>query len=120
MDTQPPKKQDTKSENGCLAPLLYWGALFAIFGISKAIAEDDAALAKNVFIIGIVTWFLWPILISLVGKSMKETKNNVVGFTYLVGMVVAGLVVLGVVSLILPSSCTSNNTSAPTDMYYRR
>lgn len=90
MYTQPPKKQDKESENGCLAPLLYWGALLAIFGISKLIAEDDAALAKSVFIFGMVTWFLWPVLISLVGKNLKETKDNVVGFTYLVGLVIVG------------------------------
>jgi len=120
MDTQPPNKQSNKSENGCLAPLLYFGALAAIFGISKLIAEDDRDLATNVFLIGIVAWFVSPILIPLVGKSFKETKDNVVGFAYLVGLVVAGLLVLGVVSLILPSSCTSNNTPAPADIYYRR
>jgi hypothetical protein len=120
MDTQPSNNQNNKSKNGCLAPALYWGALFVLFVIAKLIAEDDKSLAKNVFIVGIVAWFLWPFLSSLVGKTFKETKGNVVGFTYLVGLIVAGLVVLGVVSLVLPSSCTSNNTSAPTDMYYRK
>lgn len=120
MDTQPPNEKKAEAENGCLAPVLYWGALLAIFGISKVIAEDDKNLATWVFGIGIVTWFLWPLLISLVGKNLKETKDNVVGFTYLVGLVVAGLFVLGVISLILPSSCTSNNGPAPADIYYRR
>lgn len=103
-----------------LAPLLYWGALFAVFGISKVIAEEDEALAKNVFIFGIVTWFLWPLFLSLVGKNLKETKANVLSFTYLAGLVIAGLLVLGAVSLILPSSCTGDNNSAPADIYYRR
>lgn len=85
MDTQPPNEKKAETENGCLAPVLYWGALLAIFGISKVIAEDDKNLATWVFGIGIVTWFLWPLLISLVGKNLKETKDNVVGFTYLWG-----------------------------------
>lgn len=94
--------------------------LFAIFGISKVIAEDDKNLATWVFGMGIVTWFLWPLLISLAGKNLKQTKYNVVGFTYLVGLVVVGLCVLGLISLILPSSCTSNNSPAPADIYFRR
>jgi len=120
MDTQPPNEKKAESDNGCLAPILYWGALLAIFGISKLIAENDEPLARQIFIVGIVIWFLWPLLISLIGKNLKETKDNIVGFTYLAGMVVAGIFVLGVISLILPSSCTSNNGPAPADIYYRR
>lgn len=95
------------------------GALFAIFGISKLIAENNEHLARQVFIGGIVIWFFWPLLISLIGKNLKETKDNFVSFTYLVGFVVAGLFVLGIISLILPSSCTNNNGPDPTDIYYR-
>jgi len=120
MDTQPPNEKKGESENGCLAPLLYWGALFAVFGISKFVAEEDKNIANWIFGIGVVTWFLWPLLTTLVGKNLKETKDNVVGFTYLVGLVIAGLFVLGLVSLILPSSCTSNNSPAPADIYFRR
>ena len=125
MNTQLPnsKKAESKkaeSENGCLAPLLYWGALFAVFGISKVIAEVDTNLAKWILGIGIVTWFLWPILTSLIGKNLKETKDNVIGFAYLIGLAIAGMFVLGLILLILPSSCTSNSNQAPADIYHRR
>ncbi len=120
MDTQPSPEKKPESDNGCLAPALYFGTLFAIFGISKLIAEDDENLAKWVFGVGIVTWFLSPLIASLIGKNLKETKDNVVGFTYLVGLVIAGLFVMGVIGMILPSSCTRDSGPAPADMYYRR
>lgn len=120
MDIQPSNEKKSESENGCLTPLLYWGAIFAVFGISNIIAVGDKNLANWICGIGIITWFLWPLLTTLVGKNIKETKDNVVGFTYLVGLFVAGLFVLGLVSLILPSSCTNNNSPAPADIYFRR
>ncbi|RHW22640.1 hypothetical protein C2846_03150 [Pseudomonas jilinensis] len=48
---------------GVFPPLLCWGGVFALFGISKVIAEDDKTLASWVFGIGIVAWFLSPFLI---------------------------------------------------------
>ena len=120
MNTQPPNNKKPEDNNGCLAPMLVWGSLVAIWGVANLVAENDKALAYQIVSYGFIAWLVSLFIAFIAGKNLKETKDNVVGFTYLVGMVIAGLFVLGIVSLILPSSCMSNNSPAPADIYYRR
>lgn len=99
---------------------MVWGSLLAIFGLTKLLAGDDQALGNKIFGSGNSNLALWDSLLSWQVKPAIETKDNVVNFTYLGGLVIAGIVVLGVLSLFLPSSCTSNDSNEPTDLYYRK
>lgn len=120
MNSESPKEKQESASDGRLPPLLYWGSIAALLGVCKLIEEQDRQIATVVFGVGLVVWVLWPILSSIIGKDLKETKDNVVSLAYLAGIVVVGLLVLTMVAHILPSSCTDNGNSSPADRYYRK
>ena len=119
METPPKKDKQASNDSGLLYPVLYWGSLFGLFFISKEISKTDEELAKIVFFIGIGIWFLWPLIASIVGKDLSETKENITGFYHLGKLVLGGLLVMVFIGLLLPSSCTSDGSyeSMP---YYRK
>lgn len=120
MDTQPPNSKKPETNNGCLAPMLVWGSLAAIWGVANLVAENDKALANQIVSYGFIAWLVSLFVYFMAGKNLKETKGNVTAFAYMIGMIVAGVFALGAISLIFPSSCTSNKSQAPADIYYRR
>ena len=98
-------KKKKYEESGCMAPLLYWSSLGAIFFIGNLLRETDEDFSIKFFGVAIVIWFLTPIWASILGKNLKETADNVVTLGYLIGMVIVGLIVLLIIGAILPSSC---------------
>lgn len=114
--------EDNKSgdSKGCLPIILIWGSLTAICGIANMVARSDRLLASKIISYGLAIWIFSIIIALISGKNLKETKENAIGFVYLIGAIIAGLFVLGAVSMILPSSCTNSYDLAPVDIYFRK
>jgi hypothetical protein len=109
--------QNNNDNNGCRQPLVYWGSLLLIFLICKGINESDPQLARTLFGIGIISWFLFPVVSFIKGKNFEETKDNLLGCLYIPALLLGAALILG---LILPSSCTKIDGPEPTDIYFRR
>lgn len=116
------KGEDDKSSdrNGCLPIILIWGSLSAIWGIANIVADNDRALANKITLYGLIIWISSIIAALIFGKNPKRTKENAVGFIYLIVAIISGLFVLGVISMFLPSSCTNSYGPAPAEIYFRK
>ena len=100
-------KNESKLENkgnGCMAPLLYFGSLGAIFFIGNLLSETNEEFAPKFFGVALVIWFLSPVWLIIPGKNIKETKDNIVALGYLIGLIIVGLIILFIIGAILPSS----------------
>lgn len=113
---QIPPSEDPKRTTGP-GPLAVWGSLVGLFVVCKLIEIEDKALATELFKYGLITWVVGLVLSFIIGRSVRETKDNALGCGYIIVMGIALIVVVGVVGSMLPNSCTGGSSDWP---YYRK
>jgi hypothetical protein len=109
----PPEKKP--EENGCLPPLLLWGGLAALFFVSKWLESENPGTGKWLFLGTLITGVVGIILRIIIGRSVKETTNNIVTIVKWI----AGLVFISFIVGPL-TQCSSHDTSAPSEIYFRK
>ncbi len=116
--TEPSKNQPQKErdESGCLAPILFWGGLFATFFAARWLESESPGSGKWLFpgipaagVVGVIIYII-------VGRSVKETMTNI--FTIVKWIV--GIIVLSFIFGPLLQKCDSDHSVPPSEMYYRR
>lgn len=88
------------------APVVYIGALLLLFLVAKLVDIYAPQPARLLFGIGIVAWFLAPVVAAFRGLKFREVVAVLQTF-------VCVMVALFLIALVLPSSCTdsvSDNT----------
>lgn len=107
----------TPKRSSSPGPLAVWGGLIALFILCKIIELENKELATNLFKYGLVLWVVGIVLSLIIGRSVRETKDNALGCGYIIAVAV-GLVIVGVIlGAVLPSSCTGGSSDWP---YYRK
>lgn len=96
------------------------GVYIRRFCYPQHVAETDKASAKTVLAVGFVSISGFILYKLIVGKTLKETKNNAQGCLQLIAVSIAAIIVLGIIGMILPSSCTKSNESDYIDRPYRK
>ena len=117
LDTE---KKPTESDNGCLAPILYWGSLFGIIGLGKAISQEDEVLARQIVIPLLLIWFFLPVIFGVLGKNTRDTAENIFVLFKFAIKAIAIFIVIGILAQLLPSSCMNSDMPPPADIYFRR
>ncbi len=116
MPDDPSKDKETPRSSGAGA-LAVWGSLFGLFAICKLIEFEDKDLAATLFKYGLVVWVVGVFLSFIIGRSVRETKDNALGCGYIIAMGIA-FIAIGVLFVsILPSGCVNNSSDWP---YYRK
>lgn len=82
--------------------------------------EDDQASANQLFGYGLGIWLGLYLFVAILGRTLKDTANNLRGLLYLGVAIVIGVIALGILSFLIPSSCSRDDTADPASTYYRR
>lgn len=94
------KRGTSGSLSGGKAPLVYLGALLLLFLSTKIVAIYAPQPARLLFGIGLVAWFLAPIVAAFRGMKFREVLGVVQTFACI-------MVALFLIALVLPSSCSN-------------
>jgi uncharacterized membrane protein len=110
---------DKKDNEGCLTIITFWGFIITVFAIASHMAESDRESAITILAVGFFSVFGFFIYKVIVGRTLKETKNNAKGCLCLIVVAFFAIIVVGVVGMVLPSSCTESNEPDYIDLPYR-
>mgnify|MGYP003556180434 CR=1 FL=1 len=88
--------------------------------VVKLMVEDDQASANQLFGYGLGIWLGLYLFVAILGRTLKDTANNLRGLLYLGVAIVIGVIALGILSFLIPSSCSRDDTADPASTYYRR
>jgi hypothetical protein len=85
-DKQKPSDEKPNQTSGGPSPLAIWGSLIGLFVICKLVELEDKALATEIFKYGLILWLVGVVLSFIIGRSVRETKDNALGCGYIMLM----------------------------------
>jgi hypothetical protein len=116
-DKQKPTDEKPKQTSGGPGPLAIWGSLISLFVICKLVEIEDKALATEIFKYGLILWLVGVVLSFIVGRSVRETKDNALGCGYIILIGIAFIIAAMIFGSLLPSSCSDSPSDLP---HYRK
>lgn len=95
----------------------YWAFLPIIIFIGLAAENPDKPdISIKIIAIGGLLWILLPVWAGI-GKNTAERAKNTLR---VMAFICVFAIVVGAISMVLPSSCTGTSSHNPTDLYYRK